>query len=82
MVEYGRIKFMTTLEKTSRTIEKLKKEIKQLRSFIVSVAGEDPEGDYRSEFIKRVKRASAEKPIYEYIGPNSLTKLLENSKKR
>lgn len=73
---------MTTLEKTRRTVEELKKEVKQLRSFVVSVAGKDPEGDYRPEFIKRVKQASAEKFIYEYTGPNSLIKLLKNIKKR
>lgn len=73
---------MTTLEKTNRTVEKLKKEVAELRSFVVSVTGKDPEGDYRPEFIKRVRRASVDKPIYEYISPNSLIKLLKNTKKR
>jgi len=73
---------MTTLEKTNRTVEELKKEVRQLRSFVIGVTGKDPEGDYRPEFIKRVKKASAEKLIYEYTGPNSLMKLLKNTKKR
>jgi len=72
---------MTTLEKTRRTISKLENEVKQLRSFVIGMAGKDPEGEYRAEFVKRVKKAALEKPTFTYTSPGSFLKLIRKKTK-
>ena len=71
---------------STKTLEKLVKnlsqEVVQLRSFVMGVAGKDPEGNYRPEFIRRIKKAATEKPVYEYTGRGSLIKLLKQKKIR
>ena len=34
----------------------LEKEVKMLRSFVISIVGKDPEGDYRPEFVRKALR--------------------------
>lgn len=52
---------MTTLEKTNRTVEELKKEVKQLRSFVIGQVGHDNEGEYKPAFVKRVLKGPKRK---------------------
>jgi hypothetical protein len=66
-----------TLEKL---VKNLSKEVIQLRSFVISVAGRDPEGDYRPEFVRKMKKISSEKPVLEYTDRGSLLKLLKQKK--
>ena len=69
---------------TTKTITKqlnnLSQEITMLRSFIIGMAGKDAEGEYRPEFIKRILKASLEKPTHRYAGHGSLLKLLKKTK--
>ena len=55
---------------TTKTYEKIKKEIKQelLREFVLPILREvkNTEGEYKEKFIKDVQRAAKEKPIYVY----------------
>ena len=56
---------------STKTIEKLKKEIKTelFREFILPIVlsdVKDPEGEYKEEFVKRVLKAAKEKPTYAY----------------
>jgi len=70
---------MTTLEKTRRTVEELKKEVRQLRSFVIGQVGRDDEGEYKPAFVKRVLRAANEKPIYTFKGGKSFLKSLRDN---
>ena len=55
---------------TTKTYEKIKKEIKRelFQEFVLPLLRnvKDPEGEYKEEFVKRVLRALREKPIYVY----------------
>ena len=68
---------------TTKTLEKqvneLKREVKLLRSAFIGITGKDPEGDYRPDFIKRIKKAGLEKATYRYTGSGSLLKLIAKS---
>ena len=55
---------------TTKTYEKIKKEIKQelLQEFVLPILRriKDAEGEYREEFIKEILKASKEKPTFTY----------------
>ena len=59
-----------------RSTKSLEREIVRLRSFIVSLAGEDAEGNYQPEFVDEIMRASAEKPTHTFTNPKAFLKLL------
>lgn len=61
-----------------KEVNQLKQEIRSLRSFVISVVGKDPEGNYKPEFVQRVHKAVNDKTIYAYTGPGSLLKQLKN----
>lgn len=63
-----------------KLVRNLSKEVVQLRSFVISVAGKDPEGSYRPEFMRKIKKAALEKATFEYTGRGSLLKLLKQKK--
>lgn len=69
---------------TTKTIVKqinnLSQEVNIIRSFIIGIAGKDPEGEYRSEFVKRIKKAALEKPTYSYKGRGSLLRLIQKTR--
>lgn len=44
----------------------LKREVGLLRSFMVSIAGEDSEGNYKPEFVRAMLEAAQEKPEFTY----------------
>lgn len=58
-----------------KELQHLKHEISLLRSFMISVIGEDNEGQYRPEFVKEILKASQEKP--EYVFKNARSFLAE-----
>ncbi|MFA4845018.1 MAG: hypothetical protein WC654_00460 [Patescibacteria group bacterium] len=62
---------------TVRDIQQLKHEMRSLRSFFISMVGEDPEGNYKPAFVQKMTKAMNDKPIYTYAGPGSLLKQLE-----
>ena len=67
---------------TTKTLEKkynnLSKEVAQLRSLVITIIKEkDPEGEYRSGFIKSVLDAMKEKPAYKYEGKGSFLRQIK-----
>lgn len=69
---------MATIMKTN--IAALRQEVRQLRSFVIGIAGADPEGDYRPEFVRRILRAAREKPRYEFKDARSFLSHLQRKK--
>ncbi len=63
---------------TMKDVRELKREVRSLRSFIISMVGEDKEGNYRPEFIKEILTSTEEKPAYRYTGTGSLLKQLKD----
>lgn len=41
-------------------------EVSRLRSFVIGLAGKDDEGNYSPAFVKRVLRASIERPVHRF----------------
>jgi hypothetical protein len=61
-------------------LSSLKKEVHLLRSFVIGIAGKDPEGEYRPEFVERVLRSLEEAPRYEFTnGASFLARLQRNA---
>ncbi|MDP2692378.1 MAG: hypothetical protein Q8O88_01905 [bacterium] len=60
---------MTTRELTK--LRKLENEVKILRSLLISVAGKDNEGVYRSSFVKKLTKTIADKPIQKFKNKKS-----------
>ena len=55
MLAYMDTKLRTS---TKEEIDTLKKEVRSLRSFIISMLGKDTEGDYRPEFVDELMKAA------------------------
>lgn len=66
-----------TTKNITKQINNLSQELNIIRSFIIGIAGKDPEGEYRSEFVKRIRKAALENPVYSYKGQGSLLKLIK-----
>lgn len=63
--------------KTTRTeVKKLREEVAALRSFVIGVAGRDPEGNYRPEFVRQILTDSPSKPIASFESPQQFLDLL------
>lgn len=64
---------------TTKTYEKVKREIKQelMYEFILPILREvkDTEGEYKEEFVKRVLKATKEKPKHTYSPKTFLRQL-------
>ncbi|MDP2676870.1 MAG: hypothetical protein Q8O83_04260 [bacterium] len=58
----------------TKMVEKLKREVELLRSFVIGKAGEDSEGEYNPDFIKSILKASEEDPKYEFNDAESFLK--------
>lgn len=58
-------------------IKTIKKEMALLRSFLIGVAGKDPEGAYRPEFVKRILGAMNDRPTYHFRGAKTFLDDLE-----
>lgn len=53
-------------------------QITLLKSFMIGVAGRDPEGNYRSEFVERTLRAVEEKPIHRFTSSSDFLKKIRS----
>jgi len=52
-------------------LDELRDEITVIRSFVIGLAGRDPEGNYRPEFVERILKASREKATKEFKSAES-----------
>lgn len=50
----------------ARELRRLRREVQILRGGLVSVIGEDPEGQYRPEFVARILEAVEEQPTKRF----------------
>jgi hypothetical protein len=66
-----------TQEELQKDVENLTEEVALLRSAVIGLIGEDPEGEYLPEFVEEVLRLSKEEPLYEFKDSESFLKLLE-----
>jgi len=55
-----------TTETLNKKTRELEKEVELLRSFVIGHVGKDPEGKYNPAFVRRVLKASKEKPKHEF----------------
>ncbi|MCI0619944.1 hypothetical protein L0Y40_02855 [Candidatus Wolfebacteria bacterium] len=69
---------MTTLEK--KRLERLEREVAELRAMVRAVVPFDDEGEYRPEFIRELKKALRKKPTYTYTGSGALLEQLKSIK--
>ena len=60
---------MTTVE--------IQKEINLLKSFAISILGEDKEGSYNSKFVKDTLKATSEKVLNSFENKEDFLKLLK-----
>lgn len=60
-----------TLEKLNNNILSLQREINMLRSFIVGAIGQDKEGKYNPEFIKKTLKINKERARHSFKDKNS-----------
>lgn len=76
----GRMFYLATNTQTkiNKEFNILKQEVRSLRSFNISMPGQDTEGEYRPELVKELVQASAEKSNYIYTGAGSLLKQIKN----
>ena len=49
-------------------LQGLKHEVRVLRSFLVSIVGEDREGKYNPKFVKEILKAAREIPSHSFKG--------------
>lgn len=61
-------------------LSSLEKEIQQLRSFVIGIAGKDPEGDYKPEFVDEILNARSEKASYVFHDASSFLAELRGRK--
>lgn len=52
------------------------RELRLLRSFMIGLAGRDPEGNYRPEFVERVLKAADEPVIYTFKDSASFLEII------
>ena len=57
----------------------LRGEVVLLRSAIISLLGEDQEGQYRPEFVKKILKAATEKPKFAFNGSAEFLKQLKST---
>ena len=59
------------IQKLNNRLTVLQKEVRLLRSTLVSMVQKDKEGEYNPEFIERMLAASKEKPTRAFINARS-----------
>jgi len=67
------------MDKLNAELGTLKREVRTLRSFLISVVGKDEEGAYRPQFVREVLRAAREQPTRSFENAHSLLKELERA---
>lgn len=65
------------LEKINKNITKLQKETQVFRSFMVGLLAKDREGDYKSTFVKKIAKISADKPVGTFEDKESFLRAIE-----
>ena len=70
-----------TLGKLERELKSVKREVSILRSFAIGLAGKDPEGEYRPEFVREILQARGERADYVFRGKSSFLAELRRRKK-
>jgi len=55
-------------------LEVLQQKVEMLQSFVISTIGKDKEGEYNPDFVRRILKASKERPQYEFNDPTSFLK--------
>lgn len=68
-----------TIKKLNRELQDVKRELRLLRSLAISVAGKDPEGTYRPEFVRDILRASEEPAEYTFKSKAAFLRDLERA---
>jgi hypothetical protein len=58
-------------------ISLLQQEINMLRSLVIGTVGKDKEGNYNPNFVKKILKASEEKPNYTFTDKTSFLKQLK-----
>lgn len=69
-------KILAQIPTNNQGIKNLKSEINLLRSFIISIIGEDKEGNYNPNFIAEMLQATNEKPANLFCDSKSFLKEL------
>ena len=59
-------------------ISSLRNEVALLRSVIISFLGEDREGRYRPEFVKKIFKSAKQKPDFAFRSAGEFLKQLKN----
>jgi len=62
---------MAIKTKQNDSLKRIEQEVSALRSFVIGLAGKDPEGNYRPEFVKKVLKASQEDIVGEFKNSQS-----------
>lgn len=55
-------------------LEALQQKVEMLQSFVISAIGKDKEGEYNPDFVRRILKASKDKPQYEFKDSASFSK--------
>lgn len=55
-----------SIQTIKKMVDNLSREVVILRSLVISVAGKDPEGVYKPEFVKSVLKSAKNKPTSEF----------------
>ena len=61
----------------TQQLDILQQELNMLRSLIIGSIGKDKEGNYNPQFIKKILRASKEKPTHSFRDKKSFLKQLD-----
>ena len=62
----ARVKTTTSGSAVARELSRLRREVQILRGGLVSVIGEDSEGQYRPEFVASILEAAEERPTKRF----------------
>ncbi len=66
-----------TVKKLNTEVGALKREVRTLHSFLISVVGRDDEGAYRPRFVREMLKAAREKPTRSFRDARSFLAELE-----
>lgn len=71
-------KILTKDSALPQEVNELKREVHSLRSFLISWVGKDSEGEYRPAFVRRIAKATQEKPTLTFKDAKSFLDDLKN----
>lgn len=69
---------MATTTSSSKEYQKMMRELKALRSFVIGMAGKDKEGIYQPKFVQEVLESADEPTTHKFVDPSSFLKQLKN----